>query len=229
MSKDNSKNLEATVNKLADYTVLISKYGSVSNEQIVDNLFKNKEALKEENLDDIDILRAICNNGLNYEKDGKTYFNGLTTALFKSVKNAIYFTEDEGTTLPTIEEVVVYEYGKLFSTPENDSEGYKMLFTGEGSKLYDRLVSYNLSIEEIGKFSDIIDESVFQKDNSRISEFESTISTIKRVKPEIDKKATMTKLSDSKKKLLEAKKDIISTKKAEITDLTVESNKKMVA
>ena len=229
MSKDNSKNLEATVNKLADYTVFISKYGSVSNEQIVDNMFKNKEALKEDNLDDIDILRAICNNGLNYEKDGKTYFNGLTTALFKSVKNAIYFTEDEGTTLPTIEEEIVYAYGKLFSTPENDSEGYKMLFTGEGSKVYDRLVSYNLSSEEISNFSDIIDESVFQKDNSRISEFERTISSIKSVKQKVDKKATVTKLSDSKKELLRVKKDMIATKKAEITDLSAASNKKMVA
>lgn len=229
MSKDNSKNLETTVNKLADYTVFISKYGSVPNEQIVDNLFKSKKALKEDNLDDIDILRAICNNGLNYEKDGKTYFNGLTTALFKSVKNVIYFTEDEGTTLPTIEEEVVYEYGKLFSTPENDSEGYRMLFTGEGSKLYDRLIGYGLSSEEISNFSDIIDESVFQKDNSRISEFKSTISTIKSVKQEVDKKATVTKLSDSKIKLLEAKKDIITTKKATVTELPVESSKKMVA
>lgn len=127
------------------------------------NVFSNLNNIS----DDMDIAMLVTNGGLAYSSDGRMHNVGITHALLANMINVAYlknngsyqswFTERDSNKATTTYEMFVNQYFyKMFG-----DEGFRKLLSGDGVGFMKDLENYGATNEEITKFEDAIDNSVF--------------------------------------------------------------------
>lgn len=127
------------------------------------NVFSNLNNIS----DDMDIAMLVTNGGLAYSSDGRMHNVGITQALLANMINVAYlknngsyqswFTERDSNKATTTYEMFVNQYFyKMFG-----DEGFRKLLSGDGVGFMKDLENYGATNEEITKFEDAIDNSVF--------------------------------------------------------------------
>ena len=136
------------------------------------------------------------------DESGRKLYNGINReithavmATMSSIKQNVelpseYLDEIEGPeTLPTVKDRVSYDMSQVFPDIK------KMFFLGKSEEFHKRMTKIFDDSEDIERFSDIVDDSVYRKDESRNREYQDYITEIVKKSKEMDFEEKSQKLS----------------------------------
>lgn len=143
---------------------------------------------------DMTFLDFFTNGGVVCSDDsGRKLYGGINReithavmATMSSLKANVelpkeYIDEIEGPdTLPTVKDRVSYDMSQLFPDMK------KLFFLGESEEFHKRMTKVFNDSEDIERFSDIVDDSVYRKDESRNREYQNYIAEVIKKSREID-------------------------------------------